>query len=77
MGVCPAERQLADGDNVMNLRTVPAVTSVLNVAASNGLSRFAPRFAGRQREDGATICHQPPAMRLEDILNRLLQEKRT
>src|SRR6516165_4416233 len=42
MGVCPAERQLADGDNVMNLSTVPAVTSVLNVAASNGIVAFRP-----------------------------------
>jgi len=46
---------------------------------ATGLPRFRPRFAdGAARSYAQTkVCRQAPAKLLEDILNRLLQEKRT
>jgi hypothetical protein len=47
---------------------------------ATGLPRFRPRIADRAARSCAQtekVCRQAPAKLLEDILNRLLQEKRT
>jgi hypothetical protein len=52
----------------MDIRTVPTVTRVLNVAASKGIAALP--FADRQREAArrrSEHCRQPPAMLLDDI----------